>query len=195
MKRIRMARYARLILIGCGMTLAGLLAVGAVAVAADMLEPVLKDRGKHFQTEGKVVPVEKDGIHDPVNASVGYLQPPHVAMTDFPRDSAGLTNWVETVDKGLIAPRADLLGHAQMKLLDTDIIFADTGAMPKVRFPHKAHTEWLDCSNCHPAIFKQQKGTSNIAMTDVLQGQYCGVCHGKVAFAPTLNCMRCHSVP
>lgn len=167
---------------------------GASLAIAETLEPVLKSRGKHYQTEGAVVPVAKDGIHDPQNSAVEVFQPPHVAMKDFPRDDAGLINWVKTLETGLIAPRADLLGDAQMNPLDMDIIFADTGAMPKVRFPHKAHTLWLDCSNCHPAIFKQQKGANNIAMNDILQGQYCGVCHGKVAFAPTLNCTRCHSV-
>ena len=145
-------------------------------------------------TEAEIVPLGKDGIHDPRNSSVEIFQPPHVAMKGFPRDSAGLINWVETIDKGLIAPRADLLGNAQMKPLDMDIIFTDTGAMPNVRFPHKAHTAWLDCSSCHPTIFKQQKGANNIAMNDILQGKYCGLCHGKVAFAPTLNCARCHSV-
>jgi c(7)-type cytochrome triheme protein len=76
-----------------------------------------------------------------------------------------------------------------------DIIFTDTGSMPYVRFPHLSHTLWLDCSNCHPSIFVQKKGANNIAMTDILQGRFCGLCHGKVSFPPTLNCTRCHSVP
>jgi c(7)-type cytochrome triheme protein len=67
--------------------------------------------------------------------------------------------------------------------------------MPWVRFPHLQHTEWLTCANCHPAIFIPQAGANPISMSAIIQGEFCGVCHGKVAFAPTLNCGRCHSVP
>lgn len=162
--------------------------------AADKLEPVLKDRGKHFQTEGAVIPVPEDGIHDPSNDAVHVFQQPVDAMSKFPRDSVGLVNWVEAMDKGLIAPRADIWGETEKKTLDLDIIFTQTGKMPNVRFPHLAHTKWLDCSNCHPDIFIEKKGANNIAMQDVLTGKYCGLCHGKVAFPPTKNCMRCHSV-
>ncbi len=170
--------------------------IGAgAAFAADTLEPVLKDRGRHFQTEGTDIPVEKDGIHDPENPSVEVLQPPSEALAGFPRDSAGIVDWVQAIKQGYIEPRADLEGLSSKQTLDLDIIFTDTGAMPNVRFPHLSHTLWLDCSNCHPAIFVEKKGANPIAMNDIFQGKYCGVCHGKVAFPPTLNCTRCHSVP
>lgn len=172
-----------------------MLVAGPAAQAADKLEPVLKDRGKHYQTEDTVIPVPDDGIHDPTNDAVAVFQAPYEAMIDFPRDSAGIVNWVETVKQGLIAPRADLHGESKKRTMDMDIIFTDTGNMPHVRFPHLSHTLWLDCSNCHPAIFKQKRGANDIAMTDVYQGKFCGLCHGKVAFPPTLNCKRCHSVP
>jgi len=172
-----------------------LLLSGQAAHSADKLEPVLKDRGKHYQTEDVVIPVSEDGIHDPTNDAVSVFQEPYEAMVDFPRDKVGIVNWVETVKQGLIAPRADLHGETEKQTLDLDIIFTDTGKMPHVRFPHLSHTLWLDCKNCHPAIFKQKKGANDIAMTDVLTGKFCGLCHGKVAFPPTKNCMRCHSVP
>ena len=165
------------------------------AYATGGLEPVLKDRGKHYQTEDKVIPVPEDGIHDPSNDAVNVFQAPYEAMVDFPRDSAGLVNWVETIKQGKIDPRADINGETEKETLDMDIIFTDTGNMPNVRFPHLSHTLWLDCKNCHPVIFKQKKGANDIAMNDVLTGKFCGLCHGKVAFPPTLNCMRCHSVP
>lgn len=168
---------------------------GSVAGAAEQLEPVLKERGQHYQTEAAIIPVDKDGIHDPGNPAVKALQPPSEALNGFPRDSAGIVDWVQAVRQGLIDPRADLGGQSQKQTLDLDILFTDTGAMPSVRFPHLSHTLWLDCANCHPAIFVQQKGANRIAMNDILQGKYCGVCHGKVAFPPTLNCARCHSVP
>ena len=79
-------------------------------------------------------------------------------------------------------------------LLDLDIIFEDTGDMPWVKFPHMAHTKWLDCSNCHPEIFIPKKGANNPSMDGILAGEHCGRCHDKVAFALWI-CERCHSVP
>ena len=66
--------------------------------------------------------------------------------------------------------------------MDLNIVREVKGSMPDVVYPHKQHTEWLDCSNCHPAIFKPQKGANQISMAGILLGQQCGVCHGKVAF-------------
>jgi c(7)-type cytochrome triheme protein len=65
--------------------------------------------------------------------------------------------------------------------------------MPVVLFPHKRHTEWLDCSNCHDKLFKEEIGASHISMFQILAGEQCGVCHGAVSF-PLTECNRCHSV-
>jgi hypothetical protein len=32
-------------------------------------------------------------------------------------------------------------------------------------------------------------------MADIFRGQYCGMCHDRVAFITFFSCMRCHSVP
>ena len=151
-------------------------------------------KGRHFQLTGDVVNVEDDGIHDPSNITVKYLQQPYDAMAAFPRDSAGIVDWVKVLDQGLIDPRKSVDGTGEMFAVDFDIIFKNTASMPNVRFPHRAHTEWLTCANCHPAIFIPQKGANPISMNEIIQGKYCGVCHGKVAFPPTMNCGRCHSV-
>jgi c(7)-type cytochrome triheme protein len=151
-------------------------------------------RGKHFQLTGDIVPIAEDGIHDPTGQAISYLQQPYEAMAGFPRDSQGLLDWVKTLEKGLIQPRQSLDGSRDMFPVDFDIIFKNTQSMPWVRFPHLPHTEWLTCANCHPAIFIPQKGANPISMSAIIQGEFCGVCHGKVAFAPTMNCGRCHSV-
>lgn len=154
------------------------------------------NKGKHFQITGDIIPLASDGIHDPTNetAMIG-LQPPVDAMRDFPRDSVGLTDWAKALDAGIIEPRFDMFGNVEsVEPLDLDITFTNTGAMPNVLFPHRQHTQWLDCSNCHPDIFEQKKGANKFKMADILGGGYCGVCHGKVAFDTTKNCMRCHSV-
>ena len=136
-----------------------------------------------------------DGIHDPSNEALASLQQPGEAMANFPADRRGGVNWAKAIQDGIINPRASLDGKEEMRVMDLDIIFTDTGEMPYVRFPHLDHTRWLDCSNCHPAIFVPQKGGNpQIGMDAVLSGRYCGVCHGKVAF-PMWTCERCHSVP
>lgn len=152
-------------------------------------------RGGQFQVDGTDVPPMKDGVHDPTDEAVQILAKPAKAMKGFPRDSQGLVDWVQALEKGYITPRKGLHGEAQMFPVDFDIIFTNTQSMPYVRFPHKQHTEWLTCGNCHPLIFIPQKGGNPITMSAIIQGQFCGVCHGKVAFAPTKNCGRCHSVP
>ncbi len=134
-----------------------------------------------------------DGIHDPLNESLDVLQDPTQAMADFPRDRRGEVDWVLALDEELIAPRADLLGESEMSVLDMDITFKNTGAMPWVLFPHDKHTAWLDCSNCHSGIFLPKTGGNDIDMNAVLAGEYCGVCHGKVSFSLFI-CERCHSV-
>jgi len=151
-------------------------------------------KGRHFQLTGEIVNVEEDGIHDPSNVTVKYLQQPYDAMSTFPRDNTGIVDWVKVLDQGLIDPRKSVDGTGEMFPVDFDIIFTNTASMPNVRFPHRQHTEWLTCANCHPAIFVPQKGANPVSMNEIIQGKYCGVCHGKVAFPPTMNCGRCHSV-
>lgn len=152
------------------------------------------DNQTHFQLHGKGVPMGEDGIHDAGNDAVDVLQPPATAMKDFPRDKYGLVDWIGVIDSGQIKPRYDVTGKEKIHAVDFDVIMKNTSSMPFVRFPHLSHTKWLTCQNCHPAIFLPQKGGNFVTMADVMQGQYCGVCHGKVAFPP-LECVRCHSVP
>jgi c(7)-type cytochrome triheme protein len=150
--------------------------------------------GEHYQLDSKAVSVAEDGIHDPKNDAVSILQEPVEAMEGFPRDKSGVIDWVQTLQQGLISPRMSLYGDEEMFPVDFDVIFKNTGSMPFVRYPHLAHTEWLTCVNCHPKIFLPQQGGNPVTMSAIIQGDYCGVCHGKVAFPPTKNCGRCHSV-
>lgn len=142
--------------------------------------------------------VAEDGIHDPANDAIKSLQQPAEALQNFPEDRRGGVNWVKAIDEGIVNPRASLKGEEEMLVMDLDILFKDTGQMPHVRFPHLAHTRWLACANCHPAIFKPQKGANDannaITMDRILEGEFCGRCHDKVAFA-LWTCERCHSIP
>lgn len=134
-----------------------------------------------------------DGVHDPA-ADLQDLQPPVEALKQFPEATFGNgVNWVTALNKHQINPRADQVGSKEQFTLDMNIPMEVPGTMNNVLFPHKAHTAWLACSNCHTAIFKMQRGGNPITMKKINNGEYCGVCHGKVAF-PIADCNRCHSV-
>lgn len=141
------------------------------------------------------VPLAKDGIRDPGSPAIGILQEPAEALSRLPRDTAGnLVNWVRALDEGAIAPRTNLYPGTEVRVLDTDILLSLKGGLPMVRFPHRQHTLWLDCSNCHEALFKSKVGANRLSMFQMLQGEQCGVCHGAVAF-PLTECNRCHNTP
>jgi c(7)-type cytochrome triheme protein len=140
------------------------------------------------------LPPLEDGIHDVANEATGLLQAPLQAYTGLPRSNAGnRIDWVKALNEKKLQPRADKQDQkAEMAVLELNIVREVKGSMPDVVYPHRQHTQWLDCSNCHPAIFIPQKGANQISMASIILGQKCGVCHGKVAF-PVSECRLCHS--
>ncbi len=139
--------------------------------------------------------LEKDGLHDPLGPGIGLLQQPGDALQFLPRDTAGnLVRWVQALERGFIVPRSNLRPETEVRLREDELIVARNGSMPAVKFPHRAHTLWLDCSNCHESLFKSKLGANGLRMTAILNGEQCGLCHGAVAF-PLTECNRCHSVP
>ncbi len=139
-------------------------------------------------------PPAEDGIHDPDNEGAYLLQPPREGMAGLASGISGnRIDWVKSLHDGTINPRYDRLDpNKKPFVMDLNIVREVKGSMPDVVYPHKQHTEWLDCSNCHPDIFIPKKGANQISMAAILLGQKCGVCHGKVAF-PVTECKRCHS--
>lgn len=139
-------------------------------------------------------PPTQDGIHDAEGPGAALLQTPKSAFGTLPKSKSGnYVDWVKALDEKKIGPRYDRNDPDAMPIvMDLNIVREVKGSMPNVIYPHKQHTEWLDCSNCHPSIFIPQKGANNISMAAILLGEKCGVCHGKVAF-PVSECRRCHS--
>jgi c(7)-type cytochrome triheme protein len=162
-----------------------------VLVAADNPNPFNrlfvppKDRG---------TALKDDEIHDPSVPGLSLLQQPKEAFSALPKSTAGnYVDWVKAINKGAIKPRFDYLDATKEALpMDLVIVMEVKGSMPNVAFPHKQHTDWLECVNCHDAIFKPQKGANPMSMAEIMLGQKCGVCHGSVAF-PVTECRRCHS--
>lgn len=170
---------------------------------ADVFKPRLEDTAITAQPSKKdlrlvadesVKTLKQGGIHDMDNDAAVVLQDPTESMAKFPQDRRKAVDWVKTLQEGLIAPRADLRGEGKMNVLDLDVLMKDTAAMPWVKFPHLAHTQLLDCSNCHPDIFEPVSNGNPVTMSKVLRGEYCGVCHDKVAFM-LFTCERCHNTP
>lgn len=163
--------------------------VGLCIVQATLaVEPVSR-------TASHWLPLAQDELHDPAMTALNLLQNPNEALSKLPRDGAGdQVNWVKALEKGYIKPHVNIRSNTQIKVLDLDVLRRNTGEMDMVLFPHKQHTEWLACSNCHEELFKSKAGATKFSMLDILNGEYCGRCHGAVAF-PLTECKRCHSVP
>ncbi len=129
------------------------------------------------------------------NEEVKPPQPPRsIAVTLLPRDKYGIIDWAGSVRSGIISPLSSIDGlQEDNDPIDLLIpIKAKNEFMTDVMFPHSIHTYWLSCKNCHPGIFIQKKGGNpEMTMWKILDGKYCGRCHGKIAF-PLRECYRCH---
>lgn len=115
-------------------------------------------------------------------------------LEQLPKDASGGTDWMRAMDEKLIEPKPGLDPKAEDEpVLDLDVELVPKGAPEfKVTYPHKVHTQILACANCHPAIFQMEKGAARITMEKIFAGEYCGRCHGKVAFDIATGCPRCH---
>ncbi len=107
-------------------------------------------------------------------------------------------DWEDVEAKGLIKPVDSVEGISIKKSplrAREDFSIGSKGSwMTDVIFSHKKHTVWNGCEICHPDIFQVEKGATRYSMLQIYGGEYCGVCHGKVAF-PLIECQRCHTKP
>ncbi|MFQ5597037.1 MAG: c(7)-type cytochrome triheme domain-containing protein [Nitrospiria bacterium] len=120
---------------------------------------------------------------------------PVVVMESIPKEATGVEDWVKAFKENKINPHESLdLSKPHVPPFNLDVEIPAVGSMPNVVFPHFPHTFWLDCGNCHPGIFMMKKGGNPISMVKIVNGEFCGRCHGRVAF-PIANCTRCHVKP
>jgi c(7)-type cytochrome triheme protein len=164
--------------------------IGICAMNASLaLQPVTLSAPQWF-------PLERDDLHDPQIAELGLLHNPETTLSLLPGDNAGNhVNWVQALERGFIRPYTGLKSEHKLEVLDSNVIWPNSGEgeLGLVVFPHKQHTEWMACTECHEGIFKSKAGSNKFSMLDILNGEYCGRCHGAIAFPPT-ECKRCHSV-
>lgn len=166
------------------------------------------------------IPVEQAGtaakvparaVHDsmPAVKTAPDAAPPAKPFTPFggllaqdsvvpmlPRDHAGNIDWTAALRSGVVRPAASLLGvdSATTRLLRfTFDFFLPPGEDTTVTtwFPHTGHTEWMACSSCHVRLFPYRRPLK-MSMDALMEGKYCGACHGPVAFPIETGCERCH---
>ena len=147
------------------------------------------------QSKKNWVPLARDGVHDPNGPAIKQLQEPGEVLSLLPADTSGnRVLWAKALDSGAINPRrARTPSETKVQVLDLDVLMDLSGSMNIVRFPHRIHTQWLVCDNCHEHLFKSKIGTNRLSMFQILLGEQCGLCHGSVAF-PLTECQFCHSV-
>ncbi len=126
---------------------------------------------------------------------------PYASFTaKFPKNAlSNLVDWEEAEARGLVHPIDYIPGVSiQRKTLIAQKDFSITSRstwMPDIIFSHKRHIVWNGCEVCHPDIFPSvKKGTVKYSMLEITNGQYCGLCHDRVAF-PLNDCERCHAAP
>lgn len=113
----------------------------------------------------------------------------------LPKNDEDGVDWMRALNEGIITPRPGLAENAaEEEPTDMDVELVPEG-MPeyKVVFPHKSHTQWLVCDNCHAGMFEMAQGADEITMDKINAGEYCGVCHGKVALPNLESCPACHT--
>ena len=136
--------------------------------------------------------LSEDGLHDPENPAIGVLQEPAEALGVLHYDPAGnKVDWVRSLDQGMIAPRPSLHDDREPEILESTVLMRNTNELAYVLFAHKPHTQWMSCEACHDSIFIAEVDANPINMGKILDGEYCGLCHGAVSF-PLTECNRCH---
>lgn len=119
-------------------------------------------------------------------------------IKDLPSERFGnKVDWEKAEAEGLIKPIDYLEGVSvkspSMPIQGDFALSAKLEGMPNIIFSHKKHTDWNGCETCHPDIFVGvKKGATQYSMIEIFNQQYCGVCHGTVAF-PLQGCQRCHT--
>ena len=115
---------------------------------------------------------------------------------NLPLLRGNLIDWEKAEAEGKITP-IDILEGVSFKrdpLKAQEDFGIEVGKWRRsdVIFSHKKHVVWNGCAVCHPLIFPiTKKGTIKYSMNQIREGEYCGVCHDRVAFSVWL-CYKCH---
>lgn len=118
-------------------------------------------------------------------------------VAEWPRLPSGHVDWERAETDRVVRP-ADFVEGVSIQRgrlrMDKDVAIESRGSwMANIVFSHRKHAAWNGCEVCHPDIFPRTKaGATRYSMIQISGGEYCGVCHDKVAF-PIGECERCHT--
>lgn len=122
-------------------------------------------------------------------------RPENLEKGKLPLDRYRMIDWLELKRRDAFIPLVSLDKNFEEETRDNRILFIGKSAsVDNVLFDHRIHSDWIDCSTCHPAIFKDELGDNRIRMIEMAKGRFCGHCHGRVSFT-FADCKRCHAIP
>jgi len=143
----------------------------------------------HLHNPSKINPVRIKGAVESVGAK---WRPENLPDGKLPLDRFQFIDWMKLKENDVFTPVVSLDKDFTEETRDNKILFASqSGFVSDVIFDHKVHSDWINCSTCHPVLFKDELGGNKMKMTDMSKGLYCGHCHGKVSFT-FADCLRCH---
>jgi c(7)-type cytochrome triheme protein len=135
------------------------------------------------QSQSVMLAVPTDTARPPIESVDGMDS----VLVMLPQAPDGSIDWVTAIRDTVIRPRNAPRGVGSVReSLSFDFYFGEF----ETYFPHSAHAEWMECTSCHPTIYRRRGASTS--MKEIGEGQSCGRCHGSVAFS-TAACERCHT--
>jgi len=95
----------------------------------------------------------------------------------------------------LALPGSGLGSAAGDLVLDSKIESMKKAGVGPVVYPHALHEKLYKCADCHPRIFKEKRGATEMSMKLNMEGRICGSpnCHNSQKAFPLYNCAKCHT--
>jgi len=81
----------------------------------------------------------------------------------IPVDRFGFIDWLSLKKNGVFKPIHSLRKDFRNEVRDNRILFESKSKIEDVVFDHKVHSSWINCSSCHPEVFREAL-TNNVKM-------------------------------
>ncbi len=177
----------------CGVCHNGKMAFGAAdGQSCNKCHSVGRTEADHLYD---MVNVDHENIKKVAKRLGAEWKPENLPGEKIPLDRFNDIDWLELQVKEVFSPIVSLDGNYKEEIKDNEILFISaSNSLDNVLFSHKVHSAWIECSTCHPVIFKDELNANDIKMIEMSEGKNCGLCHGKVSFS-FADCLRCHNKP
>ena len=164
-------------------------------VRSDLMREIEELKRQLAEARAAAQAKKEDGSEKRAELPIERAKTWEEAANLLPKDSTGQVDWVQALNAGAIAPRRGIdPGAAEPPIPPFTVERVPKGAaIFKAVYPHEPHIALLSCENCHRALFEMKGGDTPITMPKIFAGEFCGACHGKIAFDPKTSCPRCHT--